>query len=270
MTSFAVASWRTVAIRSCGFLLMACLLGLSGAPQAQVREKGAIPTHVDYEIEGKRFRVPEPYLGGFPRHWKDAKPGTFTRVSYLDVAFWLSDGKPSPVRGISMTTFWPTEAGRPSSGDEDFIVNAFRISYLPPGKELTEVMPSKQFQNALAGLFPEQYRSKELVHGLTCYRHLHPNIHRVFCGLDNQQIDIVLDASWDRRDWPNGRPPNPLWQMSFYPKTDGLWISLRFPEVALRCWADVVCQTLTLVRSWELPPSSSKAGCALPRIASRH
>lgn len=251
-----------------GLLLMACLLGWSGAPQAQIREKGAIPTHVDYEIEGKRFRVPEAYLGGFPSHWNQAKPGRFTRTDYFDVAFWLSDGKPSPVRGISLTTYWPKEAGRPPSGDGDFVVSAYHIEYLPPGKELTEILPSRLFQNGLKGRFPEAYRSKELVHGLTCYTNLHPNVHMVSCGLDNQEIDIVLNADWDRRGWPGGRPPNPGWEVRLYSKTDGLWIWLRFPEVALRRWADVVCQTLTLVRSWEFPPSPSQAGCFHPNIAS--
>ena len=264
----AVPAMPSIGIWLLGLLLMACLLGLSGAPQAQVREKGAIPTHVDYEIEGKRFRVPEPYLGGFTSHWKDARSGRFTRTSYLDVAFWVSDGKPSPVRGISLTTFWPKEAGRPSSGDGDFVVSAFHIEYLPPGKELTEVLPSRRFRNGVEGLMPEPYRSSpELVHGLTCYTNLHPNVHGVSCALDNQDLDIVLNADWDRRDWPGGRPPNPLWQMHLYSKTDGLWIWLRFPEVALKRWADVVCQTLTLVRSWEFPPSQSQAGCFHPRIA---
>jgi len=243
--------------------------GLPASATAQQREQPMQASHAyaDYEINGRRFRVPERYLGGFPSGPANAKPGVFVKTSFIDVTFWLSDGKPSPVRGISLTTYWPKEAGRPSGGDEDFVVYAYRIEYLPPGQEKNEILPSQHLQRAFVQFLPASERTESSAYGLICYRSTQPGVHTVWCATPpGSDPDVLLMSDWLERSWPGGRPPNPSWRADIYSKADGLLISVRFPEVALRRWADVVCRTLTLVRSWQVPPDGSRAGCPGPRV----
>jgi hypothetical protein len=246
------------------------LHGVAGEPaHAQTEERKATSSPiVEYDIRGKRFRVPERYLSG----WQATKrPQAVIRASFFDVAFWLSDGSPSPVRGISLDTYWPRENGRPRSGDEDFVVSAYHVEYLPPDLAQKVVLPAARLQNALTSLRPEATRREESAHGLSCYLSTHPNIHHAICTPTlSPDLDVVLDASWDKRHWPGGRPPNPAWQLDLYSKTDGLWVWIRFPEVGLRRWSDVVCRTLTLVRSWQFPPDVGRSGCPGPFAAQSH
>ena len=62
----------------------------------------------------------------------------------------------------------------------------------------------------------------------------------------------MLESSWIESHWAHGRPPNPLWQATIFSQKDGIFITLIFPEVALRRWSDVVAETLKLLRSWRM------------------
>jgi hypothetical protein len=245
--------------------LLQIVEGSRCAVHAQSRER-AMPSSivVEYDIRGKTFRVPERYLGG----WQATKRPEPIKASFFDVAFWLSDGAPSPVRGISLNTYWPKEAGRPTSGDDDFVVSAFHVEYLPTELAQKVVLPSARLQNTLTSLIRPS--RQESVDGLTCYISTHPNVHSVACAPQSSyEFDVLLAANWDKRHWPGGRPPNPSWQLDLYSKKDGLWIWVRFPEVALRRWSDVVCRTLLLVRSWQFPPERGDSDCPRRRVAQR-
>jgi hypothetical protein len=174
----------------------------------------------------------------------------------VDAAFWLSDGQPSPARAISLTTYWPKENGRPTGGDSDFVVSAYRIEYLPPGSNDKQSLPSQHLRNALVYYLPAPERTEETAYGLTCYRFTRPGVHRVLCATSSDaDYDVLLQS-----DWIGRRPSNPSWQTEIYSKPDGLLIHLRFPEIALPRWADVVCRALTLIRSWEMAPSQTHGG----------
>jgi hypothetical protein len=252
-----------------GFLaVLGLLLSATGAfspVHGKTNEEMASPAFVEYDLRGKIFRVPERYLGG----WQATKrPQAVIRASFFDVAFWLSDGSPSSVRGISLNTYWPKDAGRPNSGDDDFVVSAFHVEYLPPDLAQRVVLPAARLRNSVTSLLAGPERRQEFVYGLTCYNSTQPNIHSVDCAPPlPSDLEVILHSGWDRRHWPGGRPPNPAWQLDLYSKADGLWIWVRFPEVALRRWLDVVCRTLTLVRSWQVPPEQARAGCPGPRTA---
>ena len=192
-----------------------------------------------------------------------------TTAGQFGFAFWLSDGQPSSVRAISLTTFWPKEPGRPSSGDSDFVVEAYHVEYLPPGEEAKELLPSKGLRNTLSNLYEmtEANRTEDSVNGLICYTSTLEAVHSVTCSTpQSSDPDVILSSHWVKRQWPQGRPPNPAWQVEIFSQEDGLWVWLRFPEIALRRWSDVVCQTLTLIRSWQTPPGQSRNGCLGPRI----
>lgn len=245
---------------------IACLTCAEESANAQTRESHqALPLFVDYEIKGRRFHVPEKYLFSRPRQ-EELGQVHKTREQF-GFAFWLSDSQPSSVRGISLTTFWPKEPGRPSSGDSDFVVSAYKAQYVPPADESKEFLPRKRLHGALR--MTEGSRTEDSVHGLTCYTSTHQQEHLVVCALpSNPALEVVLSSHWIKRTWPNGRPPNPLWQMELFSREDGLWVSLRFPENALSRWPDVVCRTLALVRSWQVPPGESRNGCSEPRVTS--
>jgi hypothetical protein len=234
-------------------------------------EKGmrAPPSFVEYDIRGRRFRVPEKYADSRPR--SEALGRVNTTQGQFGFAFWLSDGQPSSVRAVSLTTFWPKEPGRPSSGDSDFVVDAYHVEYLPPGDEAKEVLPSKRLLNTLSHVLPEANRTEDSVYGLICYTSTHQAEHSITCTTpQGSDPEVILSSSWIKRQWPQGGPPNPAWQVEIFSKEDGLWVWLRFPEIALRRWSDVVCQTLTLIRSWQIPPSQSRNGCLGPRTTSNY
>lgn len=246
-------------------------VALSNPLCAQTREKGmpSPPAYVDYAIRGKVFRVPEPYLDVPPS--RDQLGHLNTRQQAFGFAFWLSDLKPSPVRVLSLTTHWPKAAGRPTSGDQDFIVAVRRVTYLPPGAEKEIVLPAQQVRNTLQTYnFLEQNRTEDITYGLTCYRTRVPTQHSLLCTTPpGADPDVVLKSSWDRRHHAPEGPPNPTWGTEIFSREDGLSIFLTFPEIALRRWSDVVCQTLTLIRSWEVPSKRSGAGCSAQRTAAK-
>lgn len=239
-----------------GHIMVALSTALVGGFDAAVAWAQAVEqnmqtpsAYIDYEIKGRRFRVPEKYIDIAPR--PDQLNRVNVRQGQFGVAFWLSDGNPSPVRLIFSTTFWPKEPGRPTSGDTDFVVNAYHVEYLPPGEEKKEVLPSQRLQRVFANTLPASERTQETVHGLTCYTTTRTGEHSVFCATPSDtDLDVLFTTRWLESQWPGGRPPNPHWRAEIYSKVDGLLISVSFPETALRRWADVVCRTLTLVRSW--------------------
>ena len=224
------------------------------------------PSFVEYDIKGRRFRVPEAYLDSRPR---PEALGQVNRIQgQFGFAFWLSDGQPSSVRAMSLNTFWPKEPGRPSSGDSDFVVQAYHAVYLPPGEDAKELLPAKRLRNMLSkDDLNEANRIGRLRVRLTCYTSIHQTQHLVACATaPGSDPDVILSSYWVKRQWPQGRPPNPSWEVEIFSKEDGLWVWLRFPETALQRWSDVVCRTLTLIRSWQIPPGQSRNGCSGPRI----
>jgi hypothetical protein len=221
-------------------------------------------TYVDYEIRGQRLRIPEKYLGG----WQATGPtGRVIEASWIDFAFWVSDGAPSPVRGISVSTSWPNAPGRPSSGASDFVVAVSHAEYVPPGDEGKHVLPSTRLSNSLTYLLSEPDRIEDRAFDLIRYTSTRPSIHRIICatpaGADPQ---VALRIDWLESNWRDGRPPNPQWQAHLF-SSDGFLVALRFREVGLNRWSDVVCQTLRLLRSWKEPkdgsPNDTRCGLAL-------
>lgn len=224
-----------------------------------------LPPYVDYEIRGKIFRVPEAYLGAAPP--REQLGQVYRRPQQFGAAFWLSDLKPSPVRIVSLSTYWPKAPGRPSSGDEDFVIIAPTVTYFPPGEEKDIVLPAQRLRNTLNTFsFHEGNRTQQDEYGLVCYRTTVSGQYDVMCTTPpGADPEVLLRSSWDKRDYPSG-PPNPTLSTNIFSKQDGLSIFLAFPESALRRWSDVVCQTLTLIRSWEVP-YSSRSGCFDPEIS---
>ncbi|MEK7994134.1 MAG: hypothetical protein AAB403_10060 [Planctomycetota bacterium] len=254
------------------FALLAALqtveAGYDGRAWAQTeKDSQTSPAFVEYEIKGRRYRVPEKYLSIPPR--ADQLGRVNRTQGQFGFAFWLSDGKPSQTRLLSLNTFWPTEAGRSAIGDQDFVVQVVSVTYVPPKDEANEVLPSKKLHNSLIYLAPAPERTEDVAFGLLRYTLVRPGEHLVVAATPSgSDPDVLLRSSWIERHWPRGRPPNPFWRTSVFSKADGLLIELRIPEIALGRWSDVVCQTLTLVRSWEVPPSQQRQGCVTPRVAS--
>ncbi len=201
------------------------------------RQMTAPRAFVDYNIEGKRFHVPEKYLGGSQ---VIDRSGKLIEASWFDFTFWLSDGKPSPVRAISLTTFWPVEPGRPSVGETDFVVHVYRAQYVSPSKERELVfpsLPSQWLSSILTHRIALPQRKEDAIYGLSRYTLTVPGVHLIACATPGgSDPDVILESDWIERDWSGGRPPNPFWQTQIFSKRDGLLIGLRFPEIALsRC-----------------------------------
>lgn len=248
--------------RSSILLAIAFLAAALAPVVAQARGDGSAqpPAYVDYEISGKLFRVPEPYIDVPPAREQLGRLNT--RQQGFGVAFWLSDRKPSPLRVPSLNTYYPRETGRPASGDQDFIVAARTVTYLPSDVARRSVLPSQRLANMLkTNLFQEGNRIEFSIHGLNCYRTTVPSQHAILCATPaGASVDVLLSIGWDLRDFPNG-PPNPSWGAHVFSKSDGLSMFLSFPDVLNR-WSDVICETLSLVRSWQMPPDRSGDGCA--------
>ena len=134
--------------------------GVSRPAYAQAIEQ-QIPAqmYVDYRLNGALYRVPEKYLYNQP----SAKElgALNTTANQFSFAFWLPDREPSQTRMISLTTFWPREPSRPSSGDNDFVVEVVSVQILPAGEEEKEVLPSRRLRNTLAYLLPEPERAED-------------------------------------------------------------------------------------------------------------
>ena len=165
-------------------LLAIAILAADLAPVvAQSRSDGSAPppAYVDYEISGKLFRVPELYIDIPPAREQLGRVNT--RQQGFGVAFWLSDRKPSPLRVPSLNTYYPRETGRPASGDQDFIVAARTVTYLPPDLARRSVLPSQRLANSLTSyLFQEGNRIEFSIHGLNCYRTTVPTQHGIMCA----------------------------------------------------------------------------------------
>jgi hypothetical protein len=237
----------------------------SAHAQAREQQAQSPPGPVDFDLSGRLLRIPERYLavdhvraGG-----RTVNSGSAVPQEAVNVAFWLSDGKPSPVRGMYLTTAWPAEAGRPSGTAADFVVSAHWVQHV--AKELPAGLqsPSQHLQSALVYWLPPAERIESERHGLKCYALTRPGLHRVMCATPaGADPDVLLSADWDEKAWTGGRPPNVQWQGEIYSRADELFIRVRFPEIALARWSDVVCRTLNLVRSWEVPPHQSHSKCS--------
>lgn len=257
--------------RSSILLAIAFLAAVLAPVVAQSRSDGSAspPAYVDYEIKGKLFRVPEPYIDVPPAREQLGRLNTIQQG--FGVAFWLSDRKPSPLRIPSLNTYYPRETGRPSSGDQDFIVAARTVTYLPPDLARRSVLPSQRFANSLKNnfFFQEGNRIEFSIHGLNCYRTTVLTQHAILCATPaDASVDVLLSIGWNLRDYPNG-PPNPSWGAYVFSKSDGLSLFLSFPDVLSR-WSDVICETLSLVRSWQMPPDRSGDGCAITQASASH
>jgi hypothetical protein len=157
--------------------------------------------------------------------------------------------------------------GRPASGDRDFVVIARIVTHFPPGSE-KEMLPLRQrLRNTLDTYsFREENRIEQVEHGLSCYRTTLSTAYSVMCITPSgSDPEVILRSSWSRRDQPSG-PPNPTLATEIFSRHDGLSIFLNFPEVAFGRWSDVVCQTLTLIRSWEMT-YGSRSGCPAPQVS---
>lgn len=253
--------------RSPILLAIAFLAAGLGPALGQPRGDGTalLPAYVDYAIAEKVFRVPEPYIDVPPPREQLGRLNTIRQG--FGVAFWLSDRKPSPLRIPSLNTFYPREPGRPSSGERDFVVVARTVTYLPPDLAQQTVLPRQRLANGLRTyIFGEGNRVQFSMYGLECYRTTLPTQHGIMCTTPaNAPVDVLLRIDWNLRDYPDG-PPNPSWGAYVYSKSDGLWIFLSFPDVLSR-WSDVICETLSLVRSWQVPPDRSGEGCSMTQAS---
>jgi hypothetical protein len=244
-----------------GIVAAICCASLSALGQGG--GQGAFVPKAFYvlNVKGERFKVPGGYVfptayRGYSPHPPDWPDPNRRYSGLMDFDFWLADGKPSQHRMYYTSTFWPPEAGRPTSGIEDFIVSVVGAVYEPDDDLTRKQVNERRWREdrvAKGGM------SVETAFGLTCYT---PKVRRLpeLCVTPLEADPVVMIQSL--------ADGSRSVEMQFHSRIDKFFVELHFPQIALSRWQDVVCRTLLLIRSWRVSEGPAPPDCSkLPHLA---
>lgn len=235
-------------------IFLVAVLGLRFVAPPAVAQDHADPRDesYDYTIDGVQFRVPVTYM----------RPSSDPNYQYqhLNFAFWLSDGKPIgknvPPIGAKERQgpgwYWPPEPGRPYLSKEDFLVF------------VAEAIPMDAILGLRRQKWPRQWAGSSATPPITREYGLDCRNSRTDAKTCFTQLHEDPDVSMYLQGWRSG---NTDWQMKFYSRTDALWVKLAFPDLGQPRWAEVVCRTLRLVRTWRVSGGPAPQDCPTIRVS---
>lgn len=245
------------------------IAGLWAAAQiAAPQVTGQIPSTADQErgvsevvVDGVQFRVPFEYfkpptpealktskgLQRFYRYEKDV-----LHAEELSFSFWISDLKSPRIpvgtpqqKLVGPGVFWPPEPGRPYFVAHDFVV---RVVDLVPTKPGFAPLNNKIGPNRIV----EHYG-------------------RLACGTDRENptpivcqtpVDDEIVVSVGGQFYTSIQAGYAALRMYVYSRPDSLRIRIDLPLQALLRWEAVVCNTLSLIRTWRVSGGPPPDGCS--------
>ena len=200
---------------------------------------------VEFEVKGRRFRVPAGYLLPWP---SPDQLGHLNHFRGFGFAFWMPDKRWVERNPFFLPDFRPTEEGRGPPARESYVVFVRNVNVIGPTDSEGYVTPEQGYKNWITGvlqpsLFVERVRSDlnlveiERPPGplATTYKHLP--------GANPQ---ILIDCT---RDDPG---INPSCAGNVYFQKDGVAVFVQFSLTALPDWRFILQSARDLIRSWRI------------------
>jgi hypothetical protein len=230
----------------------------------------------EIEVNGVLFRIPRDYFPVSTEVLKEGKKPDRSfwldkgslKGNYIGFGFWLSDSKPlwngwrslPHQQLVGSRVFWPPEPGRPYLTPDDFFV---RVVDLYP----RDANAALEGQKAVRGGEFGPNRTVE-------------EYGQLKCGIDKSNPSPILcrnPIADDPAVYISGGAPIRsadgafvAMRMYFYSRADGLQARVDFPGHGLPRWEEIVCKTLSLVRTWRVSPGPPPGDCTkLPRLSRR-